>query len=57
MKLSAPKKLSFAMINYINLFYDARQRNPDVIQGSLKLHPDRKKFNINSGKVIQLLNY
>jgi hypothetical protein len=35
---------------YINLLYDARQRNPDVIQGSLKLHPDLEKFNINSGK-------
>jgi hypothetical protein len=35
------------------LLYDARQRNPDVIQGSLKLHPDLEKF-INSGKVIQL---
>jgi len=35
---------------YIHLLYDARQRNPDVIQGSLKLHPDLEKFNINSGK-------
>lgn len=35
---------------YINLYYDARQRNPDVILGNLKLHPDLKKFNINSGK-------
>lgn len=35
---------------YINLLYDARQRNPDVILGSLKLHPDLEKFNINSNK-------
>ncbi|SHG28399.1 hypothetical protein [Flavobacterium johnsoniae] len=35
---------------YINLLYDARQRNPDLIEGSLKLHPDLLKFNINSGK-------
>lgn len=35
---------------YINLLYRARQRNPDVIHGSLKLHPDLEKFNINSGK-------
>lgn len=35
---------------YIHLLYDARQRNPDVIHGSLKLHPDLEKFNINSGK-------
>lgn len=35
---------------YINLFYDSRQRNPDVIEGSLKLHPDLEKFRINSGK-------
>lgn len=34
----------------IDLFYDARQRNPDVIMGKLKLHPDLEKFNINSGK-------
>ncbi|MNX72857.1 hypothetical protein D3C86_1042280 [compost metagenome] len=35
---------------YIDLHYDARQRNPDVIQGKLKLHPDLEKFAINSGK-------
>lgn len=35
---------------YINLHYDARQRNPDVILGSLKLHPDLEKFSINSSK-------
>lgn len=35
---------------YINLYYDARQRHPDVILGSLKLHPDLEKFNINSSK-------
>lgn len=35
---------------YINLLYDARWRNPDVIEGSLKLHPDLEKFAINSGK-------
>lgn len=35
---------------YINLYYAARERFPDVILGSLKLHPDLKKFNINSGK-------
>lgn len=35
---------------YINLVYDARNRNPDFIEGSLKLHPDLEKFNINSGK-------
>lgn len=35
---------------YIHLLYDARERNPDVIQGSLKLHPDLLKFEINSGK-------
>jgi hypothetical protein len=34
----------------IDLYYDARQINPDVIQGKLKLHPDLEKFNINSGK-------
>lgn len=35
---------------YIKLIYDARERNPDVIEGSLKLHPDLEKFSINSGK-------
>lgn len=35
---------------YINLLYDGRQRNPDVIEGKLKLHPDLEKFSINSGK-------
>lgn len=35
---------------YIKLLYDARERNPDVIEGNLKLHPDLEKFNINSGK-------
>ncbi|WP_281225393.1 hypothetical protein [Flavobacterium aquiphilum] len=35
---------------YIKLLYDARERNPDFIEGVLKLHPDLKKFNINSGK-------
>lgn len=35
---------------YIDLYYDARQRNPDVITGKLKLHPDLQKFEINSGK-------
>lgn len=35
---------------YIDLHYDARQRNPDLIMGKLKLHPDLEKFNINSGK-------
>jgi len=35
---------------YIDLHYDARQRNPDIIQGKLKLHPDLLKFNINSGE-------
>jgi len=35
---------------YIDLHYDARQRNPDVIQGKLKLHPDLEKFSINSSK-------
>ncbi|WP_369616938.1 hypothetical protein [Flavobacterium sp. CFS9] len=35
---------------YLKLLYDARERNPDVIEGSLKLHPDLEKFNINSGK-------
>lgn len=34
----------------IDLHYDARQRNPDVIMGKLKLHPDLEKFAINSGK-------
>jgi len=35
---------------YIKLLYDARERNPDVIEGGLKLHPDLAKFNINSSK-------
>ena len=35
---------------YIDLLYDARERNPDVIEAKLKLHPDLMKFNINSGK-------
>lgn len=35
---------------YLNLVYDARDRNPDVVEGMLKLHPDLLKFNINSGK-------
>lgn len=35
---------------FIDLYYDARQRNPDLILGCLKLHPDLEKFNINSGK-------
>jgi len=35
---------------YINLFYAARERNPDTIKGCLKLHPDLLKFNINNGK-------
>ena len=35
---------------FINLDYAARERNPDIIKGSLKLHPDLLKFNINSGK-------
>jgi hypothetical protein len=35
---------------YIDLYYDARQRNPDVITGKLKMHPDLEKFAINSGK-------
>lgn len=35
---------------YIKLAYDARERNPDVIEGCLKLHPDLEKFSINSGK-------
>lgn len=40
---------SYAKLS-IDLLYDARQRNPDVIQGKLKLHPDLEKFNINSSK-------
>ena len=35
---------------FINLDYAARERNPDIIKGSLKLHPDLLKFNINTGK-------
>jgi hypothetical protein len=35
---------------FLNLFYSARRRNPDTIKGVLKLHPDLKKFTINSGK-------
>lgn len=35
---------------YINLLFSARRRNPDVIQGALKLHPDMLKFNINTDK-------
>jgi hypothetical protein len=35
---------------FINLYYAARERNPDVILGKLKLHPDLLKFNINEGK-------
>lgn len=35
---------------YINLLFSARRRNPDVIKGGLKLHPDMLKFNINTDK-------
>lgn len=35
---------------YINLHYAARERNPDTILGSLKLHPDLLKFAINTTK-------
>ncbi|MFH6966458.1 hypothetical protein [Flavobacterium sp. FlaQc-28] len=35
---------------YINLYYATRERNPDVILGRLKLHPDLEKFSINSGR-------
>ena len=35
---------------YLNLFYSVRRRNPDTIKGLLKLHPDLKKFEINSSK-------
>lgn len=44
-------KLEFSYSNLsIDLYYAARERNPDVIQGKLKLHPDLEKFAINSGK-------
>jgi hypothetical protein len=35
---------------FVNLYYAARERNPDEILGKLKLHPDLLKFNINEGK-------
>lgn len=35
---------------FINLFYSVRRNNPDTIKGALKLHPDLKKFMINSDK-------
>lgn len=35
---------------YINLYYAARDRNPDTILGCLKLHPDLLKFSINTTK-------
>jgi hypothetical protein len=35
---------------YLNLLYSARRRNPDVVKGVLKLHPDLNKFEINGGK-------
>lgn len=35
---------------YIKLYYAARERNPDLIFGELKLHPDLVKFNINGSK-------
>lgn len=44
-------KLEFCYVKLsIDLYYDARQRNPDVILGALKLHPDLEKFKINSSK-------
>lgn len=50
-KIIEHSKLEFCYDKlYIDLHYDARQRNPDVIQGRLKLHPDLEKFNINSSK-------
>lgn len=50
-KIIEHSKLEFCYDKlYIKLLYDARERNPDVIEGTLKLHPDLVKFNINSGK-------
>jgi hypothetical protein len=44
-------KLEFSIEKqFIHLFYSVRRRNPDVIKGSLKLHPDLLKFNINTDK-------
>lgn len=55
-KIVDPKTIEHSKLHfcydglYINLLYDARQRNPDVIEGRLKLHPDLEKFAVNSGK-------
>jgi len=35
---------------YLNLYYDVRRRNPDIIKGAFRLHPDLIKFKINSDK-------
>lgn len=35
---------------FLNLDYSIRRRNPDVIKGVLKIHPDLQKFDINGAK-------
>lgn len=35
---------------FINLYFNARSRQNDVVLGKLKLHPDLEKFSINSSK-------
>lgn len=35
---------------FLNLDYSVRRRNPDVIKGVLKIHPDLQKFDINGSK-------
>lgn len=45
---------------FLNLYYSIRRRNPDTIKGSLKLHPDLEKFDINGSKTystIQLSDF
>lgn len=40
---------------FLNLIYSARRRNPDHINGSLKLHQDLLKFQINGSKTYNTL--
>jgi hypothetical protein len=55
-KVVDPDKIQHSKIHfsyeglYINLYYAARDRNCDMIEGSLKLHPDLLKFSINTNK-------
>ncbi len=49
-------KIEFSLDGlYLNLFYSIRRRNPDTINGVLKLHPDLKKFDINGSKTYNTL--